>query len=381
MSILEVTIHKEFEYLEKVLPKWNSLKEKYNEITIFQDMSWIKSWWYCKSRQKNISPYIIEITDNKKTIGVIPLYIDLIRFARLDFRILKPIGSEVSDYLIPIISKDYSPEVLLSIAFKKIYEDKINWDYINWGDIPEDSFFSQFLSKQMLNKHRLIKKKKADACPFIKVSNEIEEVKCKLDENLLKKILSKEKKLNNKGKLSFTKVMSEREIEPVMNKFFELHIERWGRTDTPSKFLRAEERQHAMIAAKNLFKSNLLFLAYLSFNNEIIAIEFGMSDGKKIYLYLPAFNIKFRNYSVGNLLNYYIILEACRQGYDVVDFLRGDEKHKQEWGTIEKYNVKYEIYNHSLRSLLFKYVNEYNKSKLFIFIIDKLSILSRKLSI
>jgi len=194
VSILEVTIHKEFEYLEKVLPKWNSLKEKYNEITIFQDMSWIKSWWYCKSRQKNISPYIIEITDNKKTIGVIPLYIDLIRFARLDFRILKPIGSEVSDYLIPIISKDYSPEVLLSIAFKKIYEDKINWDYINWGDIPEDSFFSQFLSKQMLNKHRLIKKKKADACPFIKVSNEIEEVKCKLDENLLKKILSKEKK-------------------------------------------------------------------------------------------------------------------------------------------------------------------------------------------
>jgi len=377
---MEVIIHKEFVSLEKLLPKWNLLKEKYYEITIFQDMSWIKSWWYCKSRQKNISPYIIEIKNNKETIGVLPLYMELMRFARLHFRILKPIGSEVSDYLIPILSKEYPPEEILSSAFKKIYEDKLNWDYINWGDIPEDSFFSKFLTKQMINKHRLIEKKKADTCPFLKISNKVEEVKCKLDEDLLKKILSKERKLNKRGNLTFTLVTKEEEIEPVMNKFFELHIERWGRTVTPSKFLQEEEREHSMLAAKNLFQSGLLFLAYLSYNDEIIAIEFGMSDAKKIYLYLPAFNIKYRNYSVGNLLNYFIILEACKRGYDIVDFLRGDEKHKQEWGTVKKYNVKYEIYNHSLKSMVFKYITRANKSKSFNYIIHKLSNLSRMMS-
>jgi hypothetical protein len=48
---LEVIIHKEIDSLEKVLPKWETLKEGYREITVFQDISWIKSWWYYKSKK------------------------------------------------------------------------------------------------------------------------------------------------------------------------------------------------------------------------------------------------------------------------------------------------------------------------------------------
>ena len=72
------------------------------------------------------------------------------------------------------------------------------------------------------------------------------------------------------GKLTYSKAKSEEEIEPLMNKFFELHCERWENTDTPSEFRYKEERDHAMQAAKSLFKSNLLHLSYLSSNDEIV---------------------------------------------------------------------------------------------------------------
>lgn len=377
VNTLEVIIHKEIEALEKLLPKWESLKEQFREITIFQDTSWMKSWWHYKSKQTNITPYIVEIREMDKTIGVLPLGILLVRFLRFDFRVLSPIGYEISDYLIPILSKEYPPEELLNLAFVKIYEDKLSWDFLKWGDVPADSFFAKFLKSNQVGKS--IEGKRADTCPFLKVRNKVEEVTCKFDKNLLKKIHSKERKLIKKGTLAFTRVMKEDEIESVMNKFFELHCERWGKTDTPSKFLHVEEREHAMLAAKNLYNSNLLYLGYLSHNNEIIAVEFGMADGNKIYLYIPAFSLKYRNYSVGNLLNYYIILDACKKGYDVVDFLRGDEKHKNEWGTLEKFNVKYEFFNPSVRSFLFRNLIHNNKSRVFHFVIKNLSVVSRKI--
>ena len=52
----------------------------------------------------------------------------------------------------------------------------------------------------------------------------------------MKGILYNERRLNKEGKLKYSKVMKEQEIEPLMNKFFELHCERWENTDTPSKF-------------------------------------------------------------------------------------------------------------------------------------------------
>ena len=105
----------------------------------------------------------------------------------------------------------------------------------------------------------------------------------------------------------------------------------------------SRKEDYARQAAKSLFKSNLLHLSYLSSNDEIVVIHFGMSDGKRIYWYLHSINPKYGKYSPGNLLIYYFILEACREGYEIVDFLRGDEDYKYKWGSKDKFNVQYNI--------------------------------------
>ena len=79
-----------------------------------------------------------------------------------------------------------------------------------------------------------------------------------------------------------------------------------------------------------------------------------MSDGKRIYWYLHSINPKYGKYSPGNLLIYNLILEACREGYEIVDFLRGDEDYKYKWGTIDKFNVQYIFFNRSIKSRIIK---------------------------
>src|SRR5690606_25215466 len=123
---LEVIIHRKIDILDKIYPEWNQLKEEFHEITVFQDIRWIKSWWHYKEKKKDISPYILEIRKENKTIVIFPLYCSLVKFASLQFQVLKPIGSVLSDYSIPILSKKYPPQKLLTKAFEKLHEDKAN---------------------------------------------------------------------------------------------------------------------------------------------------------------------------------------------------------------------------------------------------------------
>lgn len=371
--MLDVIIHKQIDVLEKIMPKWKVLQEEFHDITVFQNIGWIRSWWEYKSKHRNMTPYIIEIRKRNKTIGIIPLYSLRTTIARIPFSILKPIGSELSDYLIPILSKDYCPKKLVRKALEKIYEDRSNWDCIEWGDIPESSVFDSILTSQLLEEYPLIKRERSSVCPYLLLNGNVEQVKQKLNKKLLKEILKKDRNIRKKGDLSYSKVETEAEIESIMHSFFEFHCERWKNTKTPSRFRHKHGREYALQTAKNLFKHNLLHLSYLKHNNEIAAVEFAVSDENKVYLYLTAFNMKFKKYSVGNILLYHLILDSCKNGYEMVDFTRGDESYKQLWGVDNKYNARYLFYNQSIRSLLYRGLIKAYKYKHYQLLMQKLS--------
>src|SRR5690625_2993169 len=147
-EIMEVIIHNHIEALDEIMPEWNKITSDFYEITIFQNINWMKNWWKHKKKTKKITAYIVQIKEENETIGVIPLYLSDKEFANKKFRILRPIGVAHSDYLLPIISKKYMPKQLLQIAIEKIYSDKANWDCIHWGDVPEDSMFDLYLTEQ-----------------------------------------------------------------------------------------------------------------------------------------------------------------------------------------------------------------------------------------
>jgi hypothetical protein len=105
-----------------------------------------------------------------------------------------------------------------------------------------------------------------------------------------------------------------------------------------------------------------------------------MADGEKVYYYLPAFDRRFDKYSVGSILLKHIILEAGAEGYQAFDFLRGDEKYKQLWGTNQTFNVDYNIFNKSAKSLLLQWIyktyfsRKFNEKPLLLRMITKMAV-------
>src|SRR5690606_8292847 len=134
-------IHKQIDTLEEILPQWTELKEEFLDITVFQDIGWLKSWWEYKQKERKITPYIVEVKKENKTIGIIPLYLSDHVIGGFNFRVLKPIGIDQSDYVITILTKRYSSTDIVKKVIDKIYADKDNWDYFEWEDIPEGSTF------------------------------------------------------------------------------------------------------------------------------------------------------------------------------------------------------------------------------------------------
>lgn len=362
---MDVYIHHRIEVLDRLIPKWDKLIADFYEITVFQYLEWMKDWWDYISKNQKITPYIIEVKDGNETIGIFPMYISRKKFAKFHFRVLRPIGYVDSDYLIPIISKKYSAIDILKKAMMSVVEDKENWDSIDWGDIPEKSLLDKFLNNIAANngaQHMI--RKKTDVCPYLVLDKDFEKVKPKIDKQFLGQTLSKERKMNRNGQLNFYMVKSPQEMEEIMQQLFKLHCKRWGNTNTPSRFECENERNYTLQVAKNLYHSNLLHLTYLTYNKKVVSVHFGMTDGKKVYFYTPAFDINFKKYSVGSILMYYLIRISCQEGYGEFDFMRGNENYKRLWGTSERFNVRYIAFNNNIRSLLFKFIrNTYYNSE------------------
>ena len=365
---MDVIIHKHIESLDKVIPKLEDLPGRFREATIFQDVEWMKDWWEKKRKVRKLPLTFVEIREKNETIGIIPLYLSEISFAKTRFRMLRPIGVGDINYLIPILSKNHSPEQVIKIAMNKIYKDKKNWDCILWSDLPEGSSFDTALLdliKERKSK-RIERKKALIFSPQVVLDKDFEVVKSRCSKKFLKGILYYERKLKRDGDLYYHRVINEQDIEPIMNKLFDFHRERWKSTDTPSKFEVPEERDLMLKKVRRLFSRGILHLSYLRHNEEIAAVELGFIDQKTRVLYIGTTNPKFKKYSVGHIIVYKLMEEACAEGYEIMNFMGGDQEYKQKWGPVNVVNIDYLIFNSSIKSSMYRLINNTYNSNQFL---------------
>jgi len=65
--------------------------------------------------------------------------------------------------------------------------------------------------------------------------------------------------------------------------------------------------------------------------DELVAAHFGFKFNAHLYYYVPVYNNKYKQYGPGQYLLMQMINYYQKQGYNCFDFLRGDEKYKDDW--------------------------------------------------
>ena len=313
---------------------WDDIYE-HSYCTIFQSYRWNEIWYNSIGKNKiNSSILILEVIDNKKTVAIFPLFKNKInRITNINF-----MGGLQTDYLLPIIIKNYFDENNINLIWKLVFNYLKKFDLIFLEKIPafidlKKNIFPTFLKKySIINSHQV--------CINTNYDNFIMNLSKKLTYDNNRNI----KRLNKLGNLEFKNSDSIVENLDIINFMINNKSFRYKMTNAWDMF----GSEFNINFYKNLkdFKTNQgkIHCSSLLLNGKIIACHVGLINLNNFYYMMPAFNYQIYNkYSPGKILLLFLLKWSFDNDYKIFDFTGGNEKYKYLWknNSFPLYNLIY----------------------------------------
>jgi len=347
-----VEIIEDIDGLYSLKNEWDKLYLKsYNNENVFLTHEWIVLWTEISAHKIFV---VVVRNDAGEAIVIAPLGIRRKKKMGMNYKILTFLASGATDYH-GFLAYELNNE-LLNLIFVAIKKRTIDWDVIELQEIKSNDVLVDFLAKsQVFN----FTKTFSGPCPRI-ILGENELFKDKIAKKIVQDVNYQIRRLRKTGKLEFKTITDLSELDSFMTSFFETHKLRWNSTKTPSKLNGDEGQQVFRKLAEGMFKNGSASYHYLSYNEEVVAVNLGFKSGDTFYYYLIANNPAYNKNSIGKVF-VYMLLEYCYENnIKAFDFLRGTESYKNDWGTViqRNYQLTYTKLNFKglVKSIDLKYV-------------------------
>lgn len=335
MRIVEI---KNFFILKDI---WNTLLSK-NLFgnNIFSSWEWLSTWWQYFGKNRKL--LILAVEDQHDIVGIAPFMISKYRLPFLGtFKKVEFIGTPHSDYSNFILLKNDIE--CINLIFKYLISSD-EWDWIELKELPEAALYQRILIKSFKNIPSKLDQKirVCNICPYIKLSNTIDEVKKNLSKKMrknLKDYLRKIEKNFNSIKFQSYNELSY-SIDSAMDIFIKLHEMRWypqGGVFQRTPILKNFHRSVARLFSKQ----GWLGLYFMLVDEKPVAASYGFVYSKKFYYYLSGFDPTYSPYSIGNLMIFYLLQNCVNDGLEEFDFMRGNETYKFFWA--HHYRKNFEV--------------------------------------
>jgi len=323
---------------------WEKLLQKSSNQSTFLTWEWLYAWWTINSTQKSL--WLITVWRGDELAGIAPLMLE----KRNTFiRVLTNIGTPQSDVGGLIYTAD--DEEIAKAIFQYLILNRKYWDILELNEYPNTCNtqygFSQFEGTAFwvledLNQHF-----------YIQLDNDNWE---KYSERLARKF-----RYNLRRALRLAEEIGPVELEHYQGnqvnwKTFEtiIEINRYANYprlyNSPSEQELIRELVNLMTLHQNYFEVYIL-----SVNNNPIAYEYGFVYQGRFEDWRSGFDTRLPpNVSIGKVLAMKVV-QACLGKHKEIDFLRGDESYKQEWGPSNREFTKIRIFNRRKLTALFSY--------------------------
>jgi CelD/BcsL family acetyltransferase involved in cellulose biosynthesis len=313
---------------------WNELEGE-SSLSCFQNFNWFKIWY--RIFRKDTPKYqikIICIFENNLPIAIFPFEIE----KKFYLNILSWAGGDKSDYFYPIIRNNFffnkdSFNCIFNRIISQINKiDVIHFQrQINYFNNKENPFVFYLKGNYEDSKIHIINlpdKWNAYTKNFLK-------------NNFFKQNLRKIKKLKENGILRFVNVNDKNSCFIYLDKLFayknlqlkKKRIKIFDDLDT--NFYRN--------IFENYKQTNESHLSFLSLDNDILSIHFGLKQKNRFYYLIIANNnnSNYDIYSPGRLLISFLIRWSISKKINIFDFTLGNEKYKTDWS-----NSSHVIFNY-----------------------------------
>jgi len=227
-----------------------------------------------------------------------------------------------------------------AIAAALAAEDPSRWDVVDLrrmraGDPTVDALAAAF-ENQATDSCWLVTREPEDVCPVLTLP-------AGLDFEGYLGTLDKKERHEVRRKIRRAAAAGEIALEPSadplgdLDAFVELHQKRWGAEGLfPPTAGGAASRRFFAGLFESCAPTGVLALSFLTVGGRRIAAGVTFDDGKSTYYYNAGVDPDARDLSPGVVMVACYIQRAIELGRTRLDFLRGNEPYKYEWGAVDE---------------------------------------------
>lgn len=321
----------------RLKPHWNALLKQSEVDTIFLTFEWQFSWWKIFGGDRKL--FILVVRENNDIIGILPLMMTAGK-GRRDSQKLELIGTPNNDYA-DLIACD---KTLAWEAIRKyLFDHKDQWTHLEITQVPESSSTIALWQNPPggCSRHTFVIP--IETClAYVYEGREEDrgQYKIKLSHSM-KSAFANFAKM---GGVVLERITDCAVMHNTLNSVFQLHVNRWDETPTPSKFLDERQRRfyHDLVDAMGP-DGRICFLRVTN-NNLPVAFSFNFEYDGQICFYTVAINKYFQKNSPGSILFVMQAEKLIREGF-ILDYSRGAHQYKNLFTNRISANYQINLYS------------------------------------
>ncbi|MEE8356857.1 MAG: GNAT family N-acetyltransferase [Anaerolineales bacterium] len=315
---------------------WNSLLIKSARDVPFLRHEFLSNWWatFGGGEWDQGDLFILTGRDQSGVLqGIAPFFIN-------NQRILFLGSYEISDYLDFIASEDQIP-VFINQVFDILETGQISdWKVLDLYNLLEDSPTIPVLHKAAKSHSWQIKQERIQPAPFLTLPGSWDEYLAELDDHYRHEIDRKIRRAEEYFlPVSWYIADDEGNLEQELNSFLEL----MANNQEKAAFLTDKMIIQIKDAARDAFQAGWLQLAFLTVGDIKAAGYLNFDYNGVVWIYNSGINPMFENLSPGWVLLSKIIQWSIEEQKTKLDFMRGDELYKYQFGGIDKHVLRIQI--------------------------------------
>ena len=333
MSIEIIQTQEEFLQLKD---NWNSLLSRSASHVPFLRHEFISTWWRNLGGgewQSGELQILIQRDSKQNLTGIAPMFLT-------DGKLLLIGSHEISDYLDLITPEDniefFTSEIIRFLLSGGIPE----WNELDLYNLPEGTPTIKYLEDAGVKAGCEVFKEIIQPAPSIQLPSSWEDYLGSLDERYRNEIL---RKIRNAESyflpIEWHITENQDTLESDLDDFFDLMADNQEKSLFLTDSMRVQIKESALAASQE----NWLQLAFLTVGGIRAAGYLNFDYQGVIWVYNSGINSTFENISPGWVLLTRIIEWAIQEGKTTLDFMRGDEAYKYQFGGKDKHVVRLRI--------------------------------------
>jgi CelD/BcsL family acetyltransferase involved in cellulose biosynthesis len=330
MNRISAEIIDDFGALESLEPEWWDLWRRCPGALPFQAPAWLMPWW------RHFAPgslFVLAARNSGRLVGLAPAYIE---DGALGRRIL-PLGISLSDHLDILVDPDCAEPAMASLVSAALSRSG-DWDIWELENLLPDA-----VALRLRLPHGCVDQVVAQtACPVLALSRGQDGAPPPLPRAKRRHLNLACNRAARRGAVVIERAGATSVI-PALEHLFRLHGKRWESRGGAGVLAPEPVQAFQRDAVPRLQASGLLRVYLLRIADQVVAAHYELVHGRRVYVYLTGLDPDYEYESPSTILMAHAIEQAIGDGFSEIDFLRGQEPYKYEWGAVDRWNVKRSI--------------------------------------